>query len=664
MRRIEKVIIGIALFVFLTITLAGFAFAQRPLEVDYPEVGGIRPQDTTFSLPEYAKYLFNFSLALAGLIAFFVLIYAGYRYMTSAGNPSSQKDAKDRISAAFLGLIILASSYLILTTINPELIFLQVPERVVFQQELLLESEIEVKPLPFTEIPIGGLIEELFSQERLERIQDVSQEVEDKAEEVKILSEELKRLTENCVCSVATSGSCESGSCGGDNDCISDCQCSGDIDPCGDSREAINQRQEEINTALSESEDEKGLKYWQQELDKEVNGYSGNEEEDEEEIIGFKKLYGDLQSAETLIKNCPFSSGPNGKPQILLSYNDFNPYREDLKERGKIEGSEASRPFDYIPTDNTYRFANFYCTETIYSIDAQEEIDEEYLIEIEAELPESVTQSEIYCGKEILIGQTIDNAEELAGRMLTDIDEINKNAIKEIKDAENLIVLPDDCQSSNCSAGMSTSRDCCATECTKCCPPPDEEEEEGGGGEDLPPLLPWWQFWRLEPSLVYAAEDDCENGCCGRSCVDYYCSDCGCLCSGSPCPSGQINNTFSKIGRSYNEIAERNEDFNRLVEEEVEDRLKISKILASLSASQDQIGACFNPQDSQTRITSGETVFWEELTACSEIKDLTEQHIIFYNNLNQEIKECYGSSQGTPANLDNYFCCVSEIFLE
>jgi hypothetical protein len=62
-----------------------------------------------------------------GLITFGALIYGGFRYLTSAGNPTAMSDAKDQISSALLGLILLFCSWLILNTINPELILLGEP---------------------------------------------------------------------------------------------------------------------------------------------------------------------------------------------------------------------------------------------------------------------------------------------------------------------------------------------------------------------------------------------------------------------------------------------------------------------------------------------------------------------------------------------------------
>ena len=93
----------------------------RALEVEYPSIDGFKPETVETEPANYVKYIFNFAILISGLIALGVLIYAGSAYLASAGNPEKTKDAKDQILSAFLGLIILLGSYLILTTINPQL---------------------------------------------------------------------------------------------------------------------------------------------------------------------------------------------------------------------------------------------------------------------------------------------------------------------------------------------------------------------------------------------------------------------------------------------------------------------------------------------------------------------------------------------------------------
>lgn len=122
----KKILIVFLLMVSLLAILFDFSFAaERELEVPIPGL----ETDTLPALPDYIVAIFNFSLMIIGLIVFGALIYGGFRYLTSAGKPAAMADAKDQIFSALLGLIILFSSYLILTTINPELVILSEPDK-------------------------------------------------------------------------------------------------------------------------------------------------------------------------------------------------------------------------------------------------------------------------------------------------------------------------------------------------------------------------------------------------------------------------------------------------------------------------------------------------------------------------------------------------------
>ena len=78
-------------------------------------------------MPQFIYYSFEFAIIIAGLIAFGVLVFAGFRYMTSTGNPTTMADARSQILAAFLGLVILLGSWLILYTIDPHLVKIEPP---------------------------------------------------------------------------------------------------------------------------------------------------------------------------------------------------------------------------------------------------------------------------------------------------------------------------------------------------------------------------------------------------------------------------------------------------------------------------------------------------------------------------------------------------------
>jgi len=64
---------------------------------------------------------------IAGILAFAMIVYAGFEYATSGGDTNKQKDAQDRITNALIGLLLLFAFYLIIYTINPDILKTKVP---------------------------------------------------------------------------------------------------------------------------------------------------------------------------------------------------------------------------------------------------------------------------------------------------------------------------------------------------------------------------------------------------------------------------------------------------------------------------------------------------------------------------------------------------------
>lgn len=79
------------------------------------------------SLKDLISSLFKFLLMVAGLAAFVMMVLGGINYLTSVGDPGRMEDAKNQIFSAILGLIILLASWMILNTINPQLVELKEP---------------------------------------------------------------------------------------------------------------------------------------------------------------------------------------------------------------------------------------------------------------------------------------------------------------------------------------------------------------------------------------------------------------------------------------------------------------------------------------------------------------------------------------------------------
>jgi hypothetical protein len=127
-KKIKKIILFFICILFF-LSLFPFLVQAKELEIDYPDLIGSAPPPTSTKslLPNYIKYIFSLILKISAIIAFLALVYGGFSYITSTGNPAQLDEAKDQILSAFLGLIILLSSYLLLNTINPELVTLKNP---------------------------------------------------------------------------------------------------------------------------------------------------------------------------------------------------------------------------------------------------------------------------------------------------------------------------------------------------------------------------------------------------------------------------------------------------------------------------------------------------------------------------------------------------------
>ncbi len=123
-KKCRKIIyVGPCLFLFLFIIFLCLYIDKVSavgLEVQYPVISG-QSLGANALLPDYIKYLFNAGMFLGFFAVFISLIIAGIMYLLSPAKPNLLADAKDRISGAISGLLILVLTYLIITTINPQL---------------------------------------------------------------------------------------------------------------------------------------------------------------------------------------------------------------------------------------------------------------------------------------------------------------------------------------------------------------------------------------------------------------------------------------------------------------------------------------------------------------------------------------------------------------
>ncbi|MFA5098805.1 MAG: hypothetical protein WC461_01120 [Candidatus Paceibacterota bacterium] len=122
--------------------------SQIDLQYKYPWAGATSPAD-------FVSRFYRIALGVVGGAALGVLVYGAVLW-TVSGAISTKQDAMEWIWAAIWGVILLLGAYLILNTINPDLIKLQNPNK------LLVPTSVNLTSSAYA---AGGLSEEESRQE-------------------------------------------------------------------------------------------------------------------------------------------------------------------------------------------------------------------------------------------------------------------------------------------------------------------------------------------------------------------------------------------------------------------------------------------------------------------------------------------------------------------
>mgnify|MGYP000859099019 CR=1 FL=1 len=138
LKRIQKIFLIFCASCFLLFAIFLPSILAIELEVSYPVIAGNSLTQSS-TLPDYVLYIFNFGVLAGFFAAFLSLIWAGVLYFLSPVSVDLRKDAKDRVYGAISGIVILSLTYLIITTINPQLSVLNIgklpKEDIVFEEK-------------------------------------------------------------------------------------------------------------------------------------------------------------------------------------------------------------------------------------------------------------------------------------------------------------------------------------------------------------------------------------------------------------------------------------------------------------------------------------------------------------------------------------------------
>ncbi|MBU2545333.1 pilin [Patescibacteria group bacterium] len=439
------------------ISIYSLVLAQD-LEIDYPDIIGKAPETVQDGLPAYVKYIFNFAIAISAFLALASLIYGGILYITSGTDPSKLKAAKDQLTGALLGIVILFSSYLILVSINPQLLILEFGPLTPVDPGSIntyTAPEREVLTWIVAELPLKSAMTTatVWEEERTEELETLITDFEgflkeeidvddpnlenDKLNRISDLNKYLKTVTDECrcentkaLCTKPQSGSMPIG-------------CSGD--PCENDDDNPTAR-ERIKKVLNiDREKIKTLSKYEKKV-------SEHKELLREELRKFQEIEGEIISCRT-------------QNQEFMTRNDLLLAKQQFEELGNqvIEISGYKEAGDEALT--------FYCSVggTIY--------DAPYTPQKIKELSEETPSSEkvaspyeiqlISCHTRIPTGETIDQLRELAIIAIFKLEELSRLTEKMAQQVQEMTELVSQCNRTYCEPSCS----CIPNPWYRCCSP-------------------------------------------------------------------------------------------------------------------------------------------------------------------------------------------------
>lgn len=125
----KNIVIIVILFIFL---LPSVSYAE--------DVTGAQLSSTI-------NNIYRISLGAAALLALLMMILGGYYYMTAAGNAERSGKGVDIITSSLLGIVILFCAYVLLRTINPDLVNLKLKDLKDYN------APTQQQPLPSNPVP-------------------------------------------------------------------------------------------------------------------------------------------------------------------------------------------------------------------------------------------------------------------------------------------------------------------------------------------------------------------------------------------------------------------------------------------------------------------------------------------------------------------------------
>jgi hypothetical protein len=137
-----------------------FVPLEPKLQIPIPDLtfSKITRQGQLIGIPYLADYIagiYKYGAGIASFIAIIMIMVGGLRWLTAGGNAGAITSAKEMISGAAIGLFIALGSYLVLYTVNPDLVSFKNLQIKLIQQQPLDELTFEKSNESAGSIPIN-----------------------------------------------------------------------------------------------------------------------------------------------------------------------------------------------------------------------------------------------------------------------------------------------------------------------------------------------------------------------------------------------------------------------------------------------------------------------------------------------------------------------------
>ena len=113
--------------IFISVAMGFFAFASFALAQSYTPLAPLPIGDggavsSSYTINSYLSGMLKLIIALGGALSILMAIVGGTQYVASGVSPDAKNGARERIQNALTGLALILTSYLILNSINPQLV--------------------------------------------------------------------------------------------------------------------------------------------------------------------------------------------------------------------------------------------------------------------------------------------------------------------------------------------------------------------------------------------------------------------------------------------------------------------------------------------------------------------------------------------------------------